>query len=184
MLHIVQKQVKCRLWVVMDRWYFSNPFLHQCESANFDWVTKAKRNTQLFRRMIKSGTGCERFVPLRPKDLIREVYPMLMAQTNVDVSSVAFEDIYMKMPKASVNRWGKPCTKMKYTRVAAVVGKRMKPQENEEATEPGKLVTPNETVETDEIVVEYKGAYLLISNRYDAPTEVMGAWLKRWRIKV
>lgn len=90
----------------------------------------------------------------------------------------------MKMPMASVNRWGEPCTKMKYTRVAAVVGKRMKPQENEAATESGELVNPNEPVETDEIAVEYKGAYLLISNRYDAPIEVMGAWLKRWRIGV
>lgn len=130
MLQAVRTQVTCRLWVVMDRWYFSKPFLLQSESANFDWVTKGKRNTQLFRRMIEPGTGRERFVPICPKDLIREVYSMLMAQTNVDVASVACENIYVKMPKASVNRRGEPCTKMKYTRVAAVVGKRMKPKEN------------------------------------------------------
>jgi hypothetical protein len=29
-----------------------------------------------------------------------------------------------------------------------------------------------------------KGAYLLVSNRYEAPSEVVGAWLKRWRIEV
>ena len=144
MLQAVRKQVTCRLWVVMDRWYFSKPFLLQCESANFDWVTKAKRNTQLFRRMIEPGTGRERFVPLRPKDLIREVYPMLMAQTNVDVASVACENIYLKMPKVSVNRRGEPCTKMKYTPIAAVVGKRMKPQDNKATTEPRELVNPNE----------------------------------------
>lgn len=62
----------------MDRWYFSKSFLLQCESENFDWVTKAKRNTQLFRRMIEPGTGRERFVPIRPNDLIQEVYPALM----------------------------------------------------------------------------------------------------------
>lgn len=184
MLQTVRKQATCRLWVVMDRWYFSKPFLLQCESANFDWVTKAKRNTQLFRRMIEPGTGRERFVPLRPKDLIREVYPILMAQTNVDVASVACEGIYMKMPKASVNRRGEPCTKMKYTRIAAVVGKRIKSKDNKAATEPSELLNPNGPVETDEVAAEYKGAYLLVSNRYDVPSGVIEAWLKRWRIEV
>jgi len=107
MLQAVRQQVTCRLWVVMDRWYFSKPFLLQCESANFDWVTKAKRNTQLFRRMVEPGTGRERFVPIRPKDLIREAYPLLMAQTRVDVACVACENIHIKMPAASVNRRGR-----------------------------------------------------------------------------
>lgn len=44
----------------MDRWYFSKPFLSQLASQQFDWVTKAKRNTQLFRRVIEPGTGRER----------------------------------------------------------------------------------------------------------------------------
>lgn len=182
MLLQVRKQVTCRLWVVMDRWYLSKPFLQQCASANFDWVTKAKRNTQLFRRMIEPGTGRERFVPIRPKDLIRDVYPLLMAQTNVDVASVACGNIYMKMPKASVNRRGEPRTKMTYTPIGAVVGKRMKPEDP--TVESNALVIPNEPAETDEVAVEFRGAYLLISNRYDAPSEVIGAWLKRWRIEV
>ncbi|MCF8568076.1 transposase [Alicyclobacillus tolerans] len=90
----------------------------------------------------------------------------------------------MKMPRASVNRRGEPCTKTKYTRVAAVVGKRMKSKDNKAATEPSELVNPNEPVETEEVAAEYKGAYLLVSNRYDAPSEVVGVWLKRWRIEV
>ena len=184
MLKDLRKQATCRLWVVMDRWYFSKPFLLQCESANFDWVTKAKRNTQLFRRMVEPGTGRERFVPIRPKDLIREVYPMLIAQANVDVASVACENIDLKMPKASVNRWGEARTKMKYTRIAAVVGKRFKSKSSGATTEQSELVNPKEPVETDEAATEYRGAYLLISNCYDAPSEVMGAWLKRWRIEV
>ena len=183
MLQTVREQVTCRLWVVMDRWYFCKSFLVQCESANFDWVTKAKRNTQLFRRMVEPGTGRERFVPIRPKDLIREVYPRLMAQTHVDVASIACENIYMKMPQTTVRR-GEPCTKQKYTRIAAVVGKRMKPENDKATAEPNELLNPDDPVETDEVAVEYKGAYLLISNRYDAPSEVMGAWLKRWRIEV
>lgn len=151
----------------------SKPFLQQCASANFDWVTKAKRNTQLFRRMIEPGTGRERFVPIRPKDLIRDVYPLLMAQTNVDVASVACGNIYMKMPKPSVNRRGEPRTKMIYTPIGAVVGKRMKPEDP--TVESNALVNPNEPAETDEVAVEFRGAYLLISNRYDAPSEVIGA---------
>jgi hypothetical protein len=67
---------------------------------------------------------------------------------------------------------------------AIVVGKRMKAEENDTTTKPTELIDPNEPVETNDIAVEYKGAYLLISNRYDAPSEVMGAWLKRWRIEV
>lgn len=39
--------------------------------------------------MIEPGTGRERFVPISAKDLIREDYPVLMTQTNVDVASVA-----------------------------------------------------------------------------------------------
>ncbi len=183
MLLAVRKQVTCRLWVVMDRWYFSKPFLLQCESRNFDWVTKAKRNTQLFRRIIEPGTGRERFVPIRPRDLIREVYPMLMAQANVDVASVACQNIYLKMPKTSVNRRGEPCTKMKYTPIAAVVGRRMK-SNDKSAADPNELVNPNEPVDTDEVAAEYEGAYLLISNRHDSSSEVMGAWLKRWRIEI
>lgn len=184
MLLAVRKHVTYRLWVVMDRWYFSKPFLLQCESENFDWVTKAKRNTQLFRRMIEPGTGRERFVPIRPRDLIREVYPLLRTQGNVDVASVVCENIYIKMPKVSVNRRGEPCTKMKYTPVAAVVGKRMNSEDNKAATQPTELVNSHEPGETEELAAEYKGAYLLISNRCDAPSEVMGAWLKRWRIEV
>ncbi|WP_269078039.1 transposase [Alicyclobacillus acidoterrestris] len=182
MLLDVRKQVTCRLWVVMDRWYFSKPFLRQCESQNFDWVTKAKRNTQLFRRLIEPGTGRERFVPVRPKDLIREVYPLLMQQRDVDVASVACENIYLKMPTTSVNRKGEVVVKMKYAPIAAVVGQRVKP--DNKTTEQNGLVDPNEPVDKDDLAAEYKGAYLLISNRHDAPKEVLSAWLRRWHIEI
>ena len=36
----------------------------------------------------------------------------------------------------------------------------------------------------DDVAAEHKAAYLLLSNRHDAPSEGMGAWLKRWRIEV
>ena len=109
---------------------------------------------------------------------------MLIAQANVDVASVACENIDLKMPKASVNRWGEARTKMKYTRITAVFGKRFKSKFSGATTEQSELVNPKEPVETDEAATEYRGAYLLISNRYDVPSEVMAAWLKRWRIEV
>lgn len=69
---------------------------------------------------------------------------MLMAQTNAYVASVACENIYVKMPKPSVDRPGEPCIKMKYTRVAAVVGKRMKPKESQTTTQSAQLVNLND----------------------------------------
>ena len=180
MLQDVRRQVSCRLWVVMDRWYLSKPFLRQCESANFDWVTKAKSSTKLFRRLIEPGTGRERFVPIQPIDLIRQVYPHLKMQTNVHIASVSCQDIYMQMPMERINRKGRLVKKMEYTRVAAVVGWRVK--EKSQTTEQPEIVGPEES--KDEAAAEYKGAYLLISNRHDAAQEVLGAWLRRWNIEI
>ncbi|MCY0892590.1 MAG: transposase [Acidibacillus sp.] len=160
-------------------WYFSKPFLRKCESENFDWVTKAKRNTKLFRRLIETGTGRVRFVPIQPKDLIHEVYPLLKTQTNVNVASVSCRDIYMQMPIEKLNRKGEIVTKMKYTPIAAVVGWRVK--EESQTTEQTGVLNPDESYEEP---AEYKGAYLLISNRHDAPEEVLSAWLRRWNIEI
>ncbi|MCY0893376.1 MAG: transposase [Acidibacillus sp.] len=59
----------------------------------------------------------------------------------------------------------------------------MKQEDNKATAERTPSVNPNES-EPDYVTAEYKRAYLLLSNRYDAPSEVMGAWLKRWRIEV
>lgn len=182
MLQDLRHQVSCRLWIVMDRWYFSKSFLRQCESLQFDWVTKAKRNTQLFRRMIEPGTGRERFVPIRARDLIREVYPLLSLQRHVEVASISCPDIYLKMPVERINRKGKRVVKMNYTPIAAMVGKRMKPDDS--AIESPRFVDPNAASDEEEEVADFRGAYLLISNRYDAPKEVLTAWLKRWNIEI
>jgi hypothetical protein len=36
----------------------------------------------------------------------------------------------------------------------------------------------------DEVVATYKGAYLLISNRFDAPEEALRTYVRHWRIEV
>jgi len=35
--------------VSMDRWYFNKDFLWTLEGLSYDWVTKVKRNTVLYR---------------------------------------------------------------------------------------------------------------------------------------
>jgi hypothetical protein len=182
LLQDLREQVSCRLWVVMDRWYLSKSFLRQCESLQFDWVTKAKRNTQLFRRVIEPGTGRERFVPIQARDLIREVFPLLRLQQHKEVASVACPNIDLKMPVERINRKGNRVVKMKYTPIAAVVGKRMKMAEI--STAPIRLVDPHVTPNEEEEAADYRGAYLLISNRYDVPQEVLAAWLRRWNIEI
>jgi hypothetical protein len=62
------------------------------ETNNFDWVTKAKRNTALFRKVIEPGTRRERFVPLTPVMLIREVFKDLTHQTTSGLSSIPFRE--------------------------------------------------------------------------------------------
>jgi hypothetical protein len=58
MLLMLRESVKCRLWVAMDRWYLCKDFFAFLESHQFDWVTKAKRNTALFRKMHGQRTIC------------------------------------------------------------------------------------------------------------------------------
>ncbi|XID91532.1 hypothetical protein ACF3MZ_23935 [Paenibacillaceae bacterium WGS1546] len=50
----------------MDRWYLCKHFFSFLEENDFDWVTKAKRNTALFRKVIEPGTRRERYEPLTP----------------------------------------------------------------------------------------------------------------------
>ncbi|AET57209.1 hypothetical protein ACWHAM_12590 [Paenibacillus terrae] len=61
----------------------------------------------------------------------------------------------------TTNHKGKQVTKQRYVQIAAVAAVRLK----EDATEP--------TQAEDEAPVTYRGAYLLISNRFDAPEETV-----------
>jgi hypothetical protein len=176
MLLMLRDSVSCRLWVAMDRWYLCKHFFTFLEENNFDWVTKAKRNTALFRKVIEGGTGRERFEPLTPVMLIREVFKALTHQAKSGLVSIAIPDIYMKRPCSVVNKKGKTVTKQQYVRIAAVVAMRLKEDEAPE--------TDSTETETGEAPATFKGAYLLISNRYDAPEEALRTYTKRWRIEV
>ncbi|WP_260982259.1 transposase [Paenibacillus sp. 32O-W] len=176
MLLMLRESVTCRLWVAMDRWYLCKHFFSFLEENNFDWVTKAKRNTALFRKVIEPGTRRERYVPLTPVMLIREVFKELTRQATSGLSSISIPGIYMKRPYITVNRSGKQVTKQRYVPVAAVVAMRLK---EDELTEPDSI-----QAEQEEEPATYKGAYLLISNRYDVPKDVVRTYAKRWRIEV
>jgi hypothetical protein len=173
---MLRETVSCRLWVAMDRWYLCKDFFAFLEKNNFDWVTKAKRSTALFRKVIESGTGRERYVPLPPVTLIPEAYKQLIGQGKSGLSSVSIPDNYMKQPYTTVNRKGKQVTKQRYVQIAAVAAIRLK--ENERVEQDS--VQSNE----EEHPATYKGAYLLISNRYDVPVEELQTYVKRWSIEV
>nr|WP_229250977.1 transposase [Desulfosporosinus sp. SRJS8] len=172
----MRKSVHCRLWVAMDRWYLAKNFFNFLTSNSFDWVTKAKRNTALYRRQIESWSGRERFVSINTRMLIKEIFPRLKVQ-GVGLVSVAVPEIYMKIPYETTNKKGKAVTKQRYTLIAAVVAMRLKEDEEPQI---------EKVVEEDifEQAAKYRGAYLIISNRYDLPHEALAVYMKRWRIEV
>jgi len=170
MLLMLRESVSCRLWVAMDRWYLCKDFFVFLEAHAFDWVTKAKRNTALYRRMQVPGRR-DRFVPVSPRQLIAESYKGLAAGRGL--SAVAIEDIYMKLPYETIDRKGKATTKKRLVPIAAVAAIRLKEDETKEDHD-----------NKDDETATYKGAYLLISNRFDAPREALAVYGKRWRIEV
>jgi hypothetical protein len=175
MLRMLRESTACRLWVAMDRWYLCKEFFTFLETYRFDWVTKAKRNTALFRKVMEPGTNRERYVPLTPVMLIREVFGKLMRQAPSGLVAITIPGIYMKQPYTVTNRNGKRVVKQRFVPIAVVVATRLK----EDAAADSETATAN-----DEVPATYRGAYLLISNRFDAPEEALRTYVKRWRIEV
>ena len=95
MLLNLRKSVTCRLWVVMDRWYLAKDFFSFLTSNSFDWVTKAKRNTALYRRKIEFWSGRERFVPINTRMLIKEIYPRLKALNSTGLVASSYRLVNM-----------------------------------------------------------------------------------------
>lgn len=176
MLLKLRQVITCRLWVAMDRWYLSKDFFNFLIANQFDWVTMAKRNTALYRKEIESMTGRERFVPVRPLMLIKQVFSQLIKQAPSGLVGIYIPNIYMKMPYMTPNKKGVMKRKFRYTLIAVIVATRLKEDESPEEeqlkeTEGDKPIT-------------YRGVYVLISNRADAPQEALFVYAKRWRIEV
>lgn len=159
----------CRLWVAMDRWYLCKDFFNVLVDNSFDWVTKAKRNTALFRRSIEAGTGRERFIPVNPVMLIAKVFGQLIKQTTSGIAAISVPDIYLKMPYQTMGKRGKMVRKFRHVPIAAVVAMKL-PEDRE--------------CDTDDQTATYHGAYLIISNRHDQPEEALNVYGRRWRIEV
>ena len=95
MLLMLRETTTARLIVAMDRGYLCKDFFVFLMAQGFDWVTKAKRNTALYRKVIESGTKRERYVPLNPIMLIKEVYSQLLKQGTLGLVSISIPNIYI-----------------------------------------------------------------------------------------
>jgi len=84
------------LMVAMDSWYLCKDFFVFLMVHNFDWVTKSKRNTALFR-LVKEPCRRDRYVPVSVRQLIKEAYKSLMANGTSGLTAIALADIYMKL---------------------------------------------------------------------------------------
>jgi hypothetical protein len=105
------------------------------------------------------------------------VFKQLTSQAESGLVSIAIPDIYMKQPYFVTNKKGKQVKKQRFVQIAAVVAMRLK--EDEES-----LKIDSVQIEEDDSPATYRGAYLLISNRFDAPEEALQSYVKRWRIEV
>jgi len=170
MLTDLRKLNTARLWVAMDRWFLCKKFFQWLEKNNFDWVTKAKRNTVLYRKKYDPQRQKEVFVKLNPKQLLQEVYPRLRVLGKGTVINIP--GIFLKVPYETATRKGKPINRQKYVPIAAIAATYQK-----NATEGGLL-------QEEEAAATFKNSFLLISNRADAPHEAALAYAKRWRIEV
>lgn len=160
-----------RVWVAMDRWFLCKKFFIWLAEQKFDWVTKAKRNTVLFRKVYDPILRKEIYVKLNPGYLLREVYPKLHVLGSDAILSIP--NIYIKLPYDTFTRKGKPITRQCYTPIAAIAATYSKAADNDDNLLP-----------EEEAAANFRDAYLLISNRVDTPEEVANAYLKRWRIEV
>lgn len=178
MLTQLRESVTCRLWIAMDRWYLSKEFFNFLTDNSFDWVTKAKRNTALYRKNIESWSGRERYIPISPLMLIKEVFSQLIAQGKSGIASISIPNIYIKMPYETTNPKGKKVVKKRYMPIAVIVAIRLKEDEKEYEEK----ILPDDPA--TEQPAKYRGAYLIISNRVDAPQKALSVYVKRWRIEV
>jgi len=167
-----------RLWVSMDRWFFSKSFFENLEALHFDWVTKAKRNT-VFYRLVPTcpGRAKPRYIRVTATEIIRQYFYQLLPGMSKGLVAVAVNGLYLKVSEPKPNAKGRNKNRTAYKAVGGVVALRF----TEDETEENKRESASPDVEP---VATYKGAYLLVSNRTDAPAKVVAVYQKRWRIEL
>lgn len=172
MLLDIRSVSNARLIIAMDRWFLCKKFLVWLMDNNFDWVTKAKRNTVLFRKLYDPALGKEVFEKLNPSFILREVYPKL--RFCKPGQGLNLPDIFIKLPYETKTRKGKSITRQKYVPIAAIAATYSEP-----ITDDALIIAAEE-----DTAATYKDAYLLLSNRIDDPNAAAHAYVKRWRIEV
>lgn len=178
MLLSLREITSVRLWVAMDRWFLCKELFQWLNSNNFDWVTKCKRNTALYQLNGTDWKGKPRYSPVKPGTLLALHYAQLVKNGKPgECSALNIPDIYIKLPVMKPNKKGSLVRKQEYTKIAAVAVIRL----------PEDIDTENPVVDQanpDEKAAHFKGAYLLISNRHDAPEEAVNSYAKRWKIEI
>lgn len=171
MLADFRSQNEAKVWIAMDRWFLCKQFFVWLTENHFDWVTKAKRNTVLFRKIYDPVLNKETYVKLNPSYLLKEVYPKLRIVGAGNVLNIP--NIYIQLPYEEATRKGKPIIRKRYVPIAAVAATYSKSVTQDQALLP-----------EEEEPATYRDSYLLISNRGDAPKAVAEAYARRWRIEV
>ena len=110
MLQALKKQLPLpvRLCVAMDSWYFVKSLYLEIEKLEFDWVTKARKKTLLYRKVTIRGK--ERFIEIIPEVLFKEAKPIFTFWRKKKSVCMAFRDIYIKMELSSKNGYKKEIT--------------------------------------------------------------------------
>jgi len=170
---------KLRLWVSMDRWFFNKKFFAAVEDLNFDWVTKAKSNTVFYRQIPSNNPTVKPcYIRVTATELLQKVYQSLLAGDNKGIVFLPINDLYLKSSVPNLNARGKRKNHSVYKPIGAIAVINL----TEDLTEENRAISqsPDETNAT----AVYKGAYLLVTNRTDAPEKAVVAYQKRWRIEL
>ncbi len=111
--------------------------------------------------------------PVNPGKLLAMVYNQLVETGDAgEIASVSIPGIYIKLPEMRPNKKGKVIRKQVYTPVAAVATIRLPEVMDHEQV-------AIDITDPDEKATHFKGSYLLISNRFDAPEQAVIAYAKR-----
>ncbi len=90
---------------IVYRWFLCKDFFRWLSDNGYDWVTKCKRNTALFKLSGYDWNGELRYVPVNPGKLLALVYEQLIGTGKAgEIASVSIPDIYIKMPKMMPNK--------------------------------------------------------------------------------
>jgi hypothetical protein len=151
--------VKC--WVAMDSWYYVRSLYLGIEQLGFNWVTRAKSNSTLYRK--KKIRGVERFIAIYPEVLFKEATPVFSFWKKKGIMCMKFKDIYVAIDEIhhGQGKLKEPLLKPVNAVVTAY-------QEDDKKTGKSKQIIA-----------------LLLSNEVEAkPETIVQVYKKRWSIEV